>query len=219
MMSSDRLRRATAARLQRMPAEISRHPALLFAPAIEGYRDYAFGCVSGPSAGPRHIFHEMGHAAEFGPEAFRSRASEFGFKFKVRRIWIIDRFCDEPKTMQATERELRAFAHEFRLMEAAGIRMSETAFVAHSVHLMRLMPDWWHVPGGDEEERAAWCSRRLRSLLAATRDDDSLARLKGWLDATARRLRRGVRQASADLARFHADGIPYVPEKILPARA
>jgi hypothetical protein len=86
-VSERRLINTCARLLSKLP--FGRHPALFFHPALEGYQNYTFGCRSGPTISPRNLFHELGHAAQFGPQAFRDRATEFGFAFRTpHRVWV-----------------------------------------------------------------------------------------------------------------------------------
>lgn len=175
-------------RLKRLP--LSRHPALFFNPWVEGYREYAFGGRAGPSVQASSMFHEMAHAAQFGAEMFRTRATDIGFHFKVPRRFVYDRFCAEPRTNQATLRELETFAYQLRLMRSAGYKLDDAAFAAYSARLMQYMHDWWHVPGDGDEERAAYCAGHILEFHARLSPAAVLDRLEAWLDATARRLKR-----------------------------
>ena len=98
----------------------------MFNPWVEGYRDYAFGGRAGPSIGVRNVFHEMAHAAQFGRDSFRQRATAEGYKFKVRTIFVFDRYCQEPRSGQATYRELDTFAYQLHLMRAAGMKVDDS---------------------------------------------------------------------------------------------
>lgn len=179
---------ACRARLARLP--VARHPALRIQPGQEGYRNYLFGARAGPAVEVSSLFHELAHAAQFGPEVFRHRASEYGFRFKVPQRFIYDRYCTEPKTSQATDRELQTFAYQLHLMQAAGIKRSEKAFFEESARIMRWMHDWYWVPGADEDERAQHCARQVELHYSRLDPKDAVARLEGWLDATARRWMR-----------------------------
>lgn len=57
---------ACRGRLARLP--IAGHPALRFDPWLEGYRNYLFGARAGPRISVLTLFHELGHASQFGPE-------------------------------------------------------------------------------------------------------------------------------------------------------
>lgn len=201
-------------RLQRLPSEIASHPALLFAPATVGYRGYAFGCKAGPSASVVDMLHEMAHAAEFGGEAFEERATEAGFLLRSRRIWVFDRFCEEPLTMGSIERELRTFAHQHHLQLLAGLEFRQATYLRECASLMRHMPDWINVPGRGEEARIAHCAQRIAALVGEIQPEDTIRRLKDWLDRTQQRLAVTDPEQAAPEDRFHADGAPFDPKRV-----
>lgn len=66
-----RVERVIRERLARLP--VGNHPALLWRAKLEGYRDYVFGAKAGPTVEVVNLFHELGHAAEFGAENFATR--------------------------------------------------------------------------------------------------------------------------------------------------
>ena len=196
---------------------LGNHPGLLLRPAYEGYCDYAFGGRAGPSVAVEHLFHEFAHAAEFGPEVFRQRASIYGFHFNTPKEWVFDRYCADPKTMQATERELRTFAYQYHLMRTAGYRLDAEAFAAESARAMAFMHDWYWVPGEGDTARKAYCVEQILAHIESTRSADALGRLAAWLDVTARRLERLKRVRPRDgkylvqnAPRYKADGTEYV---------
>lgn len=169
---------------------VANHPALRIRPGLEGYRDYVFGARAGPSLDAVHLFHELAHAAEFGPDLFRHRGFEFGFKFKVPQRFVYDRYCVDPKTKGATDRELRTFALQLHLMRLAGYKRSEDSFFQYSAKVMRFMHDWYMVPGKTDEARAAHCAKAIERHYQKFSPAEAVDRLEGWLDATARRWHR-----------------------------
>lgn len=187
-MNKARVQTAYAARLSRLP--VGNHPAFMFNPWLEGYRDYVFGGRAGPAIYVRNVFHELAHAAEFGPELFRTRATADGFHFKVPRRYIYDRYCDVPRTGQGTMRELRTFAFQLHLMQAAELKVHPLTFAEYSAYIMRLMHDWYHIPGEDEEGRKAWCRQQILQAYESTSSAEVVGRLEAWLDSTRRRLNR-----------------------------
>lgn len=104
---------------------VARHPALRFDPWMEGYRGYLFGARTGPSVSVSALFHELGHAAQFGPEAFRTRATEAGYHFKQRSIVVGNEVCIEPKTYLSPLRELEATSSNCTCMRTAGFKLRD----------------------------------------------------------------------------------------------
>lgn len=195
---------------------LGNHPGLLFRPGYEGYCDYAFGGRAGPAVGVEHLFHEFAHAAEFGPETFRRRASIYGFRFHIPQQWIFDRYCPEPVTMQATARELRTFAYEYHFLRMAGYRLDPAKWAEKCARVMVFMHDWYCVPGKGEEGRHAYCVGQILEHIDRLDPKDALGRLIGWLDITARRLERirrsrseKVKQLKLQARRYRADGTIY----------
>lgn len=202
-----RIARLFGARLQRLPGSLGKHPGLLFCPGLEGYRDYTFGSRAGPSVQVRHLFHELGHAAQFGPALFRSRANANGFVFKMRKVFVLGRYYEEPSTCQATDRELDTFAHQLHIMQAAGVKCDTAAYVDYSASIMRHMPDWWAVPGDGGGERKRECAERILERYESLAQPEVLDKLAAWLDATYRRIKRKPARAYRPVElRFHTDG-------------
>jgi hypothetical protein len=178
--------RVMTARIERLG--LKQHPGLLFSIHTEGYREYAFGARTGPSIGLSNVFHELAHAAEFGPEQFDQRASAQGYRFNLPEVWVYDRFCVEPATMQAIERELRTFAYQYYLMCRAGYRLDRSLFARKRAPLMSYMADWLCVPATGEEARVAYCASRILDYIEEVSSEKALERLCGWLDLTAKKL-------------------------------
>jgi len=205
-----RAARVFAARLQRLPGALGKHPGLLFSPGLEGYRDYTFGFRSGPSVQARHVFHELGHAAQFGPDSFESRASPYGFVFNMRQVFVMGRPYDEPITSQATDRELETFAHELHLLQAAGYQFQLADFLSYSASVMRHMPDWIAIPGERGADRKRECERRLLAFYESLTQAEVLDKLTGWLDATRAYLAGAPERPYNEVAlRFRTDGTLY----------
>lgn len=177
-----------SARLARLP--VARHPAFFVRPRQEGYHDYAFGGRAGPSVALSHLFHDMAHAAEFGPDAFRTRANISGFAFKVPRRYIFQQYVTEAQTMQATQREVDTFGYQLHLMRAAGCRIADKAFFVDSARAMPFMHDWYFVPGDDEDARKEYLVNAMAESYARVTQAEALDRLEGWLDKTRARLKR-----------------------------
>ena len=181
-----RIERVFRARLSRLP--VANHPALFFNPFVEGYRNYCFGGKVGPRVETEAVFHELAHAAEFGPDAFAHRGVDGRFAFKVPQVFVYNRYCDEAKTAQATLRELRTFANQWYLMTLAGKKISKTLFAQRATYSMKFMHDQWNVPGTSSEEKHQWCTAKVLELIEHLTAEDVVARLERWLDATASHL-------------------------------
>jgi hypothetical protein len=168
---------------------IAYHPGLRIERRLMGYENFTFGCRVTLCPSARHLAHELGHAAQFGPKHFARRARQYGFNFKMRTVEVADEVCDEPNTAHATVRELETFAFQAHLLELAGVRINHANHFKHAARIMtNHMPDWYCVPGESEAERFKWCVQKAKALYARARPDDVLARLKGWLDETAKHL-------------------------------
>lgn len=168
------------------------HPGLMISLEQEGYRDYTFGCRAGPGrASVRNLAHELAHAAEFGPAAFPRRCLMGSYVFKTRKVKVLGRHYTEPRTCNATKRELRTYALQLHLLQYAGERVNEQVFAQDAARLMTsFMHDWWQIPGKNETERRHWCATHVLDHHGQTTAEDVINQLVGWLDATHRRLSR-----------------------------
>ena len=169
---------------------IADHPGLRVKLKQEGYKNFTFGCATGPS-GPNvtDLSHELAHACQFGARYFAYRALPAGFRFKLREIFVYDRYCIEPKTAQATCRELDTFAYQLHLLELAGEVVDHAEYFVYAAGLMtQFMHDWWHIPGKGESERKAWCVKRAKSCYAKHKPATVKRRLIAWLNATQNHL-------------------------------
>ena len=199
-METTQLLQAFRGRLARLP--LTRHPAFFFSPGLEGYRTYTFGGRAGPSVHISHVLHEMAHAAQFGPDEFRSRSLDSGFRFKMPQQWIANHFICEPSTDQATQREISTFGMQLHLTRAVGMRISDAVFAHTTAGFLRHMPDSWNVPGENDEDRQRTCAQQILQAYEATTEAEVIDRLEGWLDETKRRVRRLARKAKHRGAEF-----------------
>ena len=180
--SRQRITNAFRARVARLPG-IGMHPALKIDPWVEGYKNFTFG---GSAAGHPHIsnvFHELAHAAEFGARRFQHRATSVGFHFKTPQKFIFNTLLCEPRTMQMTMREIRTFAYQIHLMQAAGLHINVEAQFTDMAVLCDWLPDHWNIPGHTYSEKRAWCRNEIISHYQSVTQQDVLDKLKGWLDA------------------------------------
>lgn len=177
------------------------HPGLRVNPRIEGYRDYTFGCRAGPSgADVSNLAHELAHAAQFGPKAFRGRAKSGSFHFKEPWRKVAGQMCLDARTAQATLRELDTFAHQAHLMELVQPGFDRSTLFTYAADLLTdFMHDWYAVPGESEQERKAWCYAKAQEFYGEQKPEDVLLKLMQWLDATAVQLSQSSK-GGADVA-------------------
>lgn len=212
-MRTDQVLDSFRARLTRL--SLRRHPALLFNPWLEGFKDHTFGGRAGPNISVINVFHELGHAAEFGPAEFKQRCFAHGFRFKrPPRVVIMGREYSEPRTMSGTQRELSTFAHQLHLMRKAGVKISDDEFMRDSARCMRFMADWWCVPGESEEDRTAFCKKEIAELYAKLSGAEVLSKLESWLDKSFKRLKRDSAVVNPEYHRvdhrYHVSGGAYI---------
>lgn len=144
---------------------------ITYRPGLEGQRVEEGHVVIGDKAGPGrdlgNLCHEMSHFVEIDDR----RMGRPGWGLRVPEVWVFDRMCCEPTTMQMTAREMRVIAFQANLMEYLGIQGQ----LEGAVQSMRFMPDFYMVP---EEEprtdvksyrdydatRLRWISKRVEEL-------------------------------------------------------
>jgi len=186
--SPARVQAAFYARLDRFP--LGRHPGFFFNPQVEGYRDHVFGGRAGPSTHISHLFHELAHAAQFGPDAFKTRTCNGHFVFRNRLVTVLGQRCVEPLTWSSTKRELETFAYQFHLLRSTGLKTTEDVFFRDAVRSLRYMTDWHQVPGETEEAQEAHCLQTAMEYRERITERSALSRLEGWLDASAQYVRK-----------------------------
>ena len=179
----ERVQRWVQAYLQRLG--VLGHPGFRMNLSLEGYRDYTFGARSGPAIGLDGIAHEMAHAVEFGPEAFEHRCAAHGFVFHTPTVEVMGRLYEQFHTAQASKREIRTFAIERRLLEMAGLKVSENAFLQQVCSVLAFMPDWIEF-----HERPDLVAEQLAQAREVFTEQVVRQRLFGWLDKTAERLQQ-----------------------------
>lgn len=170
---------------------IGRHPGLRIS-TNDGYKGYCFGAATGRWLNLQSVCHEMGHAVQFGPDAFDARVKPqgYGFRFPVREVEIGGRFYESPMTGQCTAREVETLAIQQHIHEALGRRYPRDRVLMAHIRSFDVLKDWIHYGGGGDNRRR---HRRLAAL--ATRfyeqwtKPEIFDRLEGWLDKTQERLR------------------------------
>lgn len=169
-----------AARLRRLPIDLKH---LRFHPEMSGYADYIFGARAGPNVAIDNLFHELAHAAEFGPEDFSRRCFMGSFWFKVPKVKVLGGYYPQFNTGQATEREFRTCAYQLHLMQAAGMKRDPKQFADYMGNtVLPYMPDAAYI-------KEAFAKRILQEYDSITQGQ-ALERLQGWLSKTGKRLKR-----------------------------
>lgn len=166
----------------------------------EGYRDYTFGCRSGPVRCLSALAHELGHAIEFGAKSFEFRAKDCHgrFRFQEPRQWAYDRYVCEPQSGVMSEREARALGIEARLMELfTGHTLDMEDFKAYCFRLREFLPDWHFYSQREEAYK-----QLVQDTYEAFETSRCLSELNRWFEKTHLTLRLKVirRTQSADLA-------------------
>lgn len=137
--------------------------------------------VIGNRAGPEHHISNLAHELSHFVEVDDARMGLYGWGLKVPEVWVYDRMCCEPRTMQMTERELRVIAFQVTLLESLGAPKRIKSFTKSLVY----MSDFIHVPLEDgrsaygdgaptfeemgprekDESRIRWLTRRVGEML------------------------------------------------------
>jgi len=179
-LRKQRLASVARGRLQRLG--LAGHPGLFVCMGQEGYADYVFGFRAGPSYDLFNLFHELAHAAEFGPDAFRARTLGGCFVFRMKMVQILYHMVPQQNTMGSTMRELRTFAHQYQLMRLAGCKMGGLLSLGEQCVF------WWSscptgalCPVGATRKRLHFVSSRHRAFIAAwSRAKACRALWAGW---------------------------------------
>lgn len=146
-------------------------PGFNFDPALEGFRDFKFGGRAGPldfdSVDVENLAHEIAHAVEL-PSTLYRRISEAGWGFRVKSgITIGGIYYEEPRTLQATEREARVFGIQRHILESAGQAIEPGWAEAKAKLLADFMPDWVF-GGGSAEKRIAYRAKLINKAYKDT---------------------------------------------------
>ncbi len=116
------------------------------------------GIFIGPWAGPEaslsNLVHEMSHFVEIDEE----RMDKPAWGLTRPEIWVVDRYCCEPRTTQMTMRELRVLAFQANVLEYLGSPVSITKLVSPTT----FMADFYLLP--KEDGSTAWGDARDKSL-------------------------------------------------------
>lgn len=93
------------------------------------------GGRAGPEIHPLNLLHEMAHLIDIDDKRCTTR----NWGLKVPEVEILGRFCPEPMTFQASERELQVVAIQFVLSKFVGVKMS----LAQWATLVEYLPDYY----------------------------------------------------------------------------
>ena len=97
------------------------------------------GAKAGPECNITNLIHEMAHFVEIDED----RMNQDGWGLRTPTVFIYNRYCIEPKTIQMTEREIRVMAYQANIFEA--FEFPHTA-IDEFASAMRHMPDFCYVP-------------------------------------------------------------------------
>ena len=173
--------------LRQLP--FGKHPALRIG-SNEGYKSYRFGCSTARLLNIQALCHELGHAAQFGPDEFDNRAlpNGYGFRMPVRQVEIGGRLYDSPVTAQCTQREAEAIGIQLHIQEALGRKYRKDMVLMSHVRALDFLPDWVAFRNGEDRRRY----RRVAALVTRFYEEwhkpEIFDRLEGWLDKTQERL-------------------------------
>lgn len=156
------------------------HPGFRWKTRLSGYKDFTFGCRSGPIITLTALAHELAHAIEFGAASFGYRAQYGSFHFNAPTIWVIDRYCTEPTTSQMSEREARVFGIEARLLELfLKTPMNWDAYLQYCFEVRHFMPDCWFY-----DKRQSEFGELIHQSYLQNSQQHCLKELKRWFEKT-----------------------------------
>lgn len=176
-------------------ARFARIPALAHkgfeTSASEGYKNHKFGLRLGPVMDLSAVAHDLAHVVEFGDKAFRSRTNWDGsLRFKVRRIFVYDRYCTDTTTGQASLREARTYGIQRRIEERLGIKKPMTKYAEGMLASLKWMHDSHHYMGS---QRGRLVGVMLKAYESTT-DEVIDQRLTDWFNSVHRRNLRIARE-------------------------
>lgn len=165
-------------KVARLP--FSRHPAFKTSPTLMGYKHFTFGGRYARSIHVDHLCHELGHAAEFGPEQFKSRAALGRFSFKSPPEY------SPSSSHEATARECRAAAYHLIFLELTGESIDYHKFISDfqkSLDFMQNIDGFEH-----DNVRYAFMEKIILDTRESVSTNDAIQRMTGWLDCTNEQL-------------------------------
>lgn len=164
--------------LQTLKAEFfAKTKHVVYRPGLEGQwvenGRIIIGERAGPSRSITNLVHEMSHFVEIDD----ARMCAFGWGLKRPQVVICGQVCNDPKTMQMTERELRVIAYQANVLEFIGKPLN----ILYNVGALVYVPDFFFVPLEDgrnpweaedvaykdkEPSKIRWCRNRVQTLRA-----------------------------------------------------
>lgn len=141
--------------------------------SVSGVRDGrlllgAYAASDDPVSEIGFLAHEMAHLVEIDDK--RATEDDFGLRYKRVVRLPPTRYSSgiypEPLTAQGVERECRVIAVAMRILGAIGWgEDAQQQDAENTIRALRILQDWYNVPGRTDEARREWCRRKVsRSL-------------------------------------------------------
>ena len=161
---------------ERLNAEfLSKTSALRYKPNLEGQRIEDGVILVGDKAGPAYdlsnLCHELSHFVEIDD----ARMTSPSWGLRVPEVWVYNRMCIEPETIQMTERELRVTTFQKNLMDYLGFPVTVEELVAS----LKYLADYIHVPLEDGSK--AWGSGRHPALSTQAIEESQFRWRAAWV--------------------------------------
>lgn len=152
---------------------------LIYRPNLQGQKVddgiIYIGDRVGPECELMALCHELAHFVEIDDD----RMMVYGWGLKYAEVWVYDRWCSEPKTMQMTERELRVAAYQANLQDYIGLEFQVDYDITNS---FEHIPDFWFVP---LEDGSLWSTDKNKDMGYS----DKVKSRQRWLANRAEELR------------------------------
>lgn len=186
----ERARLVFEGRLKDTP--ILEHPGFKYDFEHTGYKKFSFGGRTGPTIEIENIFHEMAHAIEFilaGDDVHKRCSSSGTYNLHYPKIQLNGCLYDQPITTKMTERELRVFVIQHKLMAQVGFRRNLVEWFKDSAKITSWVPDFTNIGLHETEKynddmRKEWCIKQMQGLYEQISDAELIPALIKWLDTT-----------------------------------
>lgn len=190
--------------VRRLPEALQR----LFVPGVVDYDPDVEGqkigengeVLLGTRCGPSRfelsaLVHEMSHLVEIDDR--RVTLPGWGLRIKSSVVVGGQRYF-EPRTTQATARELRVVAYESNMLHSCGIARS----LRQLVRALTILPDFILLPGRCERDRLNWCETQVGRLVEQEHFSVPSFEQEWWrkIEVIRRRLQRRRRRARLGMA-------------------